>query len=48
MQGFIPVVWLYLHLKYGFLPPDVPTGPSVVDKNNIDVLLKQIETTGGA
>jgi len=48
MQGFIPVVWLYLHLKYGFLPPDVPTGPSVVDKHNIDVLLKQIETTGGA
>jgi len=48
MQGFIPVVWLYLHLKYGFLPTDVLTGPSVIDITNIDVIMRQIETTGGA
>lgn len=48
MQGFIPVVWLYLHKKVGFVPPDVPTGPAVIDKTNVDTIMRQIETTGGA
>ncbi len=48
MQGFIPVVWMYLHLKYGFIPPDVPTGPAVIDKDNVDSVMLQIKTTGGA
>ncbi|MCS7240643.1 MAG: sugar ABC transporter substrate-binding protein [Candidatus Bipolaricaulota bacterium] len=48
MQGFIPVVWLYLHKKVGFVPPDVPTGPAVIDKTNVDTIMWQIETTGGA
>lgn len=48
MQGFLPVVWLYLHKKVGFIPPDVPTGPAVIDKTNVDTVLHQIKTTGGA
>ena len=48
MQGFLPVVWLYLHLKVGFIPPDVPTGPTVIDATNVDAIMLQIETTGGA
>lgn len=48
MQGFLPVVWLYLHLKVGFVPVDVPTGPSVIDITNVDAVIRQIEVTGGA
>lgn len=48
MQGFLPVVWLYLHLKVGFVPPDVPTGPSVIDASNVDSIMLQIQATGGA
>jgi simple sugar transport system substrate-binding protein len=49
MQGFLPVVWLYLHKKYGFIPPErMPTGPAIIDKNTLSLIRKQIETTGGA
>ena len=39
LQGYLPIVWLYLFNTAGFLPAgDVLTGPSVVDKSNIDVV----------
>lgn len=48
-QAFYSVFTAYLYLKYGILPPmKIPTGPTVVDKANLDVILKQIEKTGGA
>jgi len=48
-QAFYSVIAAYLYLKYGILPPmKIPTGPTVVDKANLEIILKQIETTGGA
>ena len=48
MQGYLTAVWLYLHVEYGFLPPaKMPTGPTVIDKNNISIAEKQVKTTGG-
>lgn len=48
MQGYLAAVWLYLHVEYGFLPPaKMPTGPTVIDKNNISIAEKQVKTTGG-
>ena len=36
LQGYLPIIWLYLYNKAGFLPAeDVLTGPAVVDKSNI-------------
>ena len=49
MQGFLPVVIMYLHVKYGYIPPDrILTGPTIVDKSNVDLIIKQVKTTGGA
>lgn len=49
MQGFIPVVWAYLHLRFGFLPPaELPTGPTVIDADNLHIIRFQVEVTGGA
>jgi len=48
IQGFLAAVWLYLYVEYGFLPPaKMPTGPTVIDKFNLDIAEKQILTTGG-
>ncbi|MEM4015631.1 MAG: sugar ABC transporter substrate-binding protein [Thermofilum sp.] len=48
-QGFLPVVFMYLYVKYGIMPPaQVPTGPTVIDKAKLDLVKKQIATTGGA
>jgi simple sugar transport system substrate-binding protein len=48
-QGFLPVVFMYLYVKYGIMPPPhVPTGPTVIDKAKLDLVKKQIATTGGA
>lgn len=48
-QGFLPVVFMYLYVKYGITPPEhVPTGPTIISKENLGLVLKQIETTGGA
>jgi len=39
LQGYLPVLWLYLYNKAGFLPAgDVLTGPAVVDKSNIGLV----------
>lgn len=48
-QGFLPVVFMYLYVKYGIKPPEhVPTGPTVIDKSLLNLVRKQIEATGGA
>ena len=48
-QGFLPVVFMYLYLEYGIMPPShVPTGPTIIDKGLLDLVRKQIQTTGGA
>ena len=48
-QGFLPVVFMYLYVKYGIIPPEhVPTGPTVIDKTRLSDVRKQIQTTGGA
>ncbi len=48
-QGFLPVVFMYLYVKYGIIPPEhVPTGPTVIDKTRLEDVRKQIATTGGA
>ena len=36
LQGYLPIVWLYLYNKYGFLPAnDILTGPGFVDISNV-------------
>ncbi len=48
-QGFLPVVYMYLYVKYGVLPPEhVPTGPTPVTRETIGDVERQIKTTGGA
>lgn len=45
LQGYLPIVWLYLYNKYGFLPAnDILTGPGFVDGSNVgkvEELIKQ-------
>ena len=49
MQSFMAVQLLYMYLEYGIVPPaHIPTGPTMVDIENIDAIEKQVETTGGA
>jgi simple sugar transport system substrate-binding protein len=37
LQGYLPIVWLYLYNKYGFLPAnDILTGPGFVDSSNVE------------
>jgi len=49
MQGFIPVVWMYLHKECGFIPPEkLPTGPAIIDRSTLDLIQHQLEVTGGA
>lgn len=48
-QGFLPVVFMYLYVKYGIIPPEhVPTGPTIIDKTRLEDVRRQIATTGGA
>jgi len=48
-QGFIPVVLMYLYVKYGIKPPEhFPTGPTVIDQSMLSLVQKQISATGGA
>jgi len=35
LQGYYPVVGLYLYLRYGIAPSDVDTGASIVDASNV-------------
>ena len=48
-QGFLPVVFMYLYVEYGIVPPEqVPTGPTIINKDLLGVVEKQIQKTGGA
>jgi len=38
LQGYLPVVQLYLIKKYGFSTWDVDTGLGIVDKSNVDLV----------
>ena len=39
LQGYLPIVWLYLYNKYGFLPAnDILTGPGFVDRANVGMV----------
>lgn len=37
LQGFLPVMWLYIYLEYGYKPAFVNqlTGPIIIDKTNV-------------
>ena len=44
LQGYLTLEWLYLVAKYGFRPPpDLPTGPLVIDKSSLEVVRKGME-----
>jgi len=35
LQGYLPVMWLYLYKKYGYMPPPTElVGPVIIDKTN--------------
>jgi len=49
MQSFTAVQLLYMYLEYGIVPPaHIPTGPTMIDKNNVEIIEKQVKMTGGA
>lgn len=44
LQGYLPVVFLYLYNEYGLIPHEkVLTGPSIVDKSNVDIVEKTVQ-----
>lgn len=44
LQGFLPVMYLWLHTNYGSTPPMFnATGPAIYDKNNIDFFAEILE-----
>ena len=44
LQGYLPIVFLYLYNKYGLVPHGtVLTGPSIVDKSNVDLVAKMVK-----
>jgi simple sugar transport system substrate-binding protein len=46
-QAFIPPMWLYCMLEFGFFPPRfTQTGPAVIDKNNLESIRLQVEKAG--
>ncbi len=45
LQGYLGVLFAYLHAKYGFAPPpEVPTGPGVITKDELGKLLELTKT----
>ncbi len=44
LQGYLPVVFLYLYKEYGLIPHEkVLTGPSIVDKTNVEIVEKTVK-----
>ncbi|MDD5014669.1 MAG: sugar ABC transporter substrate-binding protein [Atribacterota bacterium] len=44
LQGYLSVEFLSLYKRYGLCPVEsVITGPSIVDKNNVDLVVKMVE-----
>ncbi len=44
LQGYLPVIFLYLYKEYGLIPHEkVLTGPSIVDKSNVEIVEKTVK-----
>jgi len=44
LQGYMPIIWLYLYNKYGFLPAnDILTGPGFIDASNVDKVVDLVK-----
>ena len=44
LQGYLPIHWLYLYKKYGFLPGnDIASGPLLITKDNADIVKAGLE-----
>ncbi len=44
LQGYLPVMWFYLHINYLFRPAnDILTGPFIVDKSNVDKVVDLVK-----
>ncbi|BAS27958.1 substrate-binding domain-containing protein [Limnochorda pilosa] len=43
LQGYYPVVGLYLYLRYGIAPSNIDTGASIVDASNVNDVLSLAE-----
>ena len=44
LQGYLTLEWLYLVARYGFRPPpDLPTGPLLIDKSSLEVVRKGMD-----
>jgi simple sugar transport system substrate-binding protein len=44
LQGYLPIVFLYLYKEFGLIPHEnVLTGPSIVDKSNVDIVEKTVQ-----
>jgi len=44
LQGYMPIVWLYLYNKYQLLPAtDILTGPAIVDASNVGPIKELIK-----
>ncbi len=44
LQGYLPIGFLSLYNKYGLIPTgDITTGPSIVDKSNIDTVADMVK-----
>lgn len=45
LQGFLPILELYLYKEYGIMPVDVATGAAIVDKTNV-MMVKNLAEKG--
>lgn len=44
LQGYLPIIYLYLYNKYAFLPAnDILTGPGFVDASNVQLVEELVE-----
>jgi simple sugar transport system substrate-binding protein len=48
LQGWLPAQWLYFYNKFGYTPPpEILTGPIVIDKSNVEQWKKLVMTVFG-
>ena len=43
IQGFYPVIQLTLYLRYGIIPSDIDAGAAIIDKSNVEQVIKLTE-----
>ena len=47
LQGYLPAVLARNYLDFGMMPDaDIPTGPAIIDKSNIDEVKFSLMETG--